>query len=67
MKTIASALSGLALSLAVAGVSFAQTPAPAEKPNTAVSSNVKKHAHKKANRKAAVNSATPAAPAPVKQ
>jgi hypothetical protein len=67
MKKLTSALLGLTLSLAVAGISFAQTPAPAPaapaaKDNgSAMNATTKKKSKKKANHKAAAT--TPAAPA----
>jgi hypothetical protein len=65
MKKLTSAILGLTLSLAVAGISFAQTPspttsAPAAKDNAgAMSTTAKKKSKKKAVKKTAVT--TPAA------
>ena len=60
MKKLTSAILGLTLSLAVAGISFAQTPAPATsapaaKDNgSAMSATAKKKSKKKSSKKAAV-------------
>jgi hypothetical protein len=64
MKKLTSAVLGLSLSLAVAGISFAQTPAPATKDNGSAMTTApaKKHS-KKSHKKAANSTATPAAPA----
>jgi hypothetical protein len=64
MKKLTSAILGLTLSLAVAGISFAQTPAPAASAPAAkdnggaVSAAAKKKSKKKSSKKAAVT--TPA-------
>ncbi|HVW85128.1 MAG TPA: hypothetical protein VHB50_10630 [Bryobacteraceae bacterium] len=62
MKKITSAVLGLSLSLAVAGLSFA-AQAPATKDSGATTAPVKKHSSKKHSRKAANTAMTPAAPA----
>lgn len=66
MKKLTSAILGITLSLAVAGISFAQTPAPttsapAAKDNGSALSATKKKSKKKASRKVAATA--PAAPA----
>jgi len=68
MKKLTSAVFGLSLSLAVAGISFAQTPAPAtnapakDSGSAMTTAPAKKHS-KKSHKKAANSTATPAAPA----
>ena len=68
MKTITSATLALSLTLAVAGLSFAQTPAqtPAAqapaKDSTMATAPVKKHVKKHSNKKAVDATAKPAAP-----
>jgi hypothetical protein len=70
MKTITSATLALSLTLTVAGLSFAQTPAAqtpashaAAKDNTMATAPVKKHVKKHSNKKAVDATAKPAAPA----
>lgn len=63
MKKIASAVLGLSLSLAVAGLSFAQAPAASPaKDGATTTAPAKKHV--KRHKKTAVKAETPAAPAP---
>jgi hypothetical protein len=74
MKKLTSAVFGLALTLAVAGISFAQTPAPATSAPTKdngsamTSAATKKHARKKAtSAKKAAPATTPASTGTSKQ
>jgi hypothetical protein len=72
MKKLTSAILGLTLSLAVAGISFAQTPAPttsapAAKDNgSGVSATAKKKSSKKKSSKKAAAAAPAAAPTTAK-
>jgi len=69
MKKLTSAVFGLSLSLAVAGISFAQTPAPAtsapakDNGSAMTTAPAKKHSTKKSHKKATESTATPVAPA----
>jgi hypothetical protein len=67
MKTITSAVLGLSMTLAAAGLSFAaQAPAPAPAANTATSTAPVAKKHVKKIKKAPKGTAETPAPAPVK-